>query len=59
MPEHLSIEILGVLRGTADGSFAIGTLGVVALAVLAMTVRGLRLRKHTSTPRKPQGRMQA
>jgi hypothetical protein len=41
VPNHLSIEILGVLRRTADGLFAIGALGVVALAVLVVTVRSL------------------
>jgi hypothetical protein len=39
--DHLSIEILGVLSGAADGPVAVGTLGVIALAVLALTVGGL------------------
>jgi hypothetical protein len=41
MADHLSIEILGVLSGAADGPLAVGTLGVIALAVLALMVRGL------------------
>ena len=57
MPDHLSIEILGVLRGTADGPFAIGTLGVVALAVLAIAVRSFGLRKRAPTLGKAQDRM--
>jgi hypothetical protein len=41
MADHLSIEILGVLSGAADGPLAVGTLGVIALAMLALAVRGL------------------
>ena len=41
MADHLSIKILGVLSGAADGPLAVGTLGVIALAVLVLTVRGL------------------
>lgn len=48
MPDHLSIEILGVLRGTADGPLAIATLGAVALAILAVTLRSFSLRKRAS-----------
>jgi hypothetical protein len=32
MPEHLSIEIVGLLRGAADGPLAIATLALIALA---------------------------
>jgi hypothetical protein len=35
MSDHLSIEILGLLRGAADGPFAIGTLALIALAATA------------------------
>jgi hypothetical protein len=40
MPDHLSIEILGILRGSADGSTAVVVLGVMALAVLIRVLRG-------------------
>jgi hypothetical protein len=33
MPDHLAIEIFGVLHGAADGKLAIGVLALVALAV--------------------------
>jgi hypothetical protein len=35
MTEHLSIEILGVLRGAADGPMAISALALIALAATA------------------------
>jgi hypothetical protein len=38
---HLSIEILGVLKGAADGPLAISTLALIALAATAC----LRLRR--------------
>jgi hypothetical protein len=42
MPDHLSIEILGVLRGTADGPIAIGALGLIVLGVLLAPLCRLR-----------------
>lgn len=33
MSDHLSIEVLGILRGAADGPLAIGTLALIALTV--------------------------
>jgi hypothetical protein len=42
MPDHLSIEILGVLRGTADGPFAVGVLGLIVLAALVASLCRLR-----------------
>jgi multisubunit Na+/H+ antiporter MnhB subunit len=41
MADHLSIEIFGVLTGAADGAFAVGTLGMITLVVLALTVHSL------------------
>jgi hypothetical protein len=35
MTGHLSIEILGVLKGAADGPLAIGALALIALAATA------------------------
>jgi hypothetical protein len=35
MSDRLSIEVLGLLRGAADGPLAIGTLAVIALATMA------------------------
>jgi hypothetical protein len=35
VPDHLSIEILGILRGSADGPMAIAVLGLMAVAALA------------------------
>ena len=40
MRDHLSIEILGIMRGTADGSTAVAILGVMALAVLIRMLHG-------------------
>jgi hypothetical protein len=40
MPNHLSIEILGILKGSADGSIAVAVLGLMALAVLIRVLRG-------------------
>jgi hypothetical protein len=36
MSGHLSIEILGVLKGAADGPLAIGSLYTIALFGLAL-----------------------
>src|SRR5260370_27083477 len=35
MSEHRSFEIVGVLKGAADGPLAIGTLALIALAATA------------------------
>jgi len=35
MTGHLSIEILGVLKGVADGPLAIGALALIGLATTA------------------------
>jgi hypothetical protein len=40
MLDHLSIDVLGVLRGSADGPLAVGFLGAITLAaVILMTGR--------------------
>ena len=38
MPDHLSIEVLGVLRGSADGPLAVALLGSVTLAALLIII---------------------
>lgn len=40
MPNHLSIEVLGILKGSADGSVAVAVLGLMALAVLLRVLCG-------------------
>jgi hypothetical protein len=40
MTDRLSIEILGVLHGAAEGPLAIGVLAVIALAVTRRLWRG-------------------
>jgi hypothetical protein len=40
MPNHLSIEILGILKGSADGSTAVAVLGLMALALLIRVLCG-------------------
>jgi hypothetical protein len=42
MSDHLSIEVMGLLRGAADGPLAISTLGLIMLGVLS----GLWLRRR-------------
>lgn len=49
MADHLSIEILGVLRGTAEGPLAVGVLGLIVLGVLLAPL--CRLRSSRLRPR--------
>jgi hypothetical protein len=49
MPNHLSIEVLGVLRGTADGPVAVGVLGLMALVALSAFLRRRPLKRLRST----------
>jgi hypothetical protein len=35
MSDHLSIEVLGLLRGAAEGQVAIATLGLITFAILS------------------------
>jgi hypothetical protein len=38
MPDHLTIEVLGVLRGSADGPLAVALLGTITLAAVIMSI---------------------
>jgi hypothetical protein len=42
MPDHLSIEVLGVLRGSADGPMAVAVLGLIGLMALTALFGALR-----------------
>jgi hypothetical protein len=48
MPDHLSIEVLGVLRGSADGPVAVAVLGLMALAALSGTLQRRPLKRFWS-----------
>jgi hypothetical protein len=42
MPDHLSIEVFGIIRGSADGTVAVLLLGFIAIAILCRPSLGLR-----------------
>jgi hypothetical protein len=44
MVEHLSIDILGVVHGAADGSVAIGVLALIAIVALVIRARSTKTR---------------
>jgi len=52
MSEHLSIDIFGVVHGTADGSLAISALAVIAIA--ALVIRWLRPTQRADSARDPR-----
>ena len=37
MPDRLTIDVLGKLHGTAEGSFAIIVLGIIVLAIITLS----------------------
>ena len=39
MPNHLSIDVLGLLRGSADGPIAVAVLGLITLSAICGTLR--------------------
>jgi hypothetical protein len=51
MPDHLSIEFLGVLRGSADGPMAVAVLGLMALAALTGALQRRPLKRLRSSIR--------
>lgn len=58
MPNHLSIEVLGVLRGSADGPMAVGVLGLMSLVTLSGTLPRHPLKRLWSAIRR-NGRQKA
>lgn len=38
MPDHLSIEVFGVLRGSADGPLAVALLGTITLVAVIISI---------------------
>ncbi len=52
MPDHLSIEVFGLLRGSADGPMAVGVLGLMALTAISGTWRRRALKRLWSTIRR-------
>ena len=39
MAQHLAIDVLGIVHGTADGPFGISVFAVIAIAVLIARCR--------------------
>jgi hypothetical protein len=58
MPDHLSIEVLGVLRGSADGPLAVALLGTITLAAVIISISRFVLKyaaaRMTSADNRPQ-----